>query len=110
MRVNICIDKNANAPLFIRSRVRGLLFGDNWSYVFFVRQLRLAHFLIFEGGMAKIDNLGRLVIPKEYRKKLGIELGDDVDMSTNIRIFIGKNAFILNTLLTFKLLCDSMFL
>ena len=30
--------------------------------------------------MAKLDKLGRLVIPKEYREKLGIQLGDDVDM------------------------------
>ncbi len=30
--------------------------------------------------MAKIDKLGRLEIPKEYREELGIRLGDDVDM------------------------------
>ena len=31
--------------------------------------------------LAKIDKLGRIVIPKEYREKLGISLGDKVDMS-----------------------------
>ena len=31
--------------------------------------------------MAKIDKLGRLVIPKEYRKKLGIDCGDEIDIS-----------------------------
>ncbi len=32
-------------------------------------------------GMAKIDKLGRIVIPKEYRKQLGIELEDEIDIS-----------------------------
>ncbi len=31
--------------------------------------------------MAKIDKLGRIVIPKEYRKQLGIELEDEIDIS-----------------------------
>ena len=30
--------------------------------------------------MAKIDKLGRVVIPAEYRKRLGISLGDEVDI------------------------------
>ena len=31
--------------------------------------------------MAKVDKLGRIVIPKEYRKRLGFSLSDKVDMS-----------------------------
>ncbi len=31
--------------------------------------------------MAKIDNLGRIVIPKEYRQKLNLKSGDPVDIS-----------------------------
>ena len=30
--------------------------------------------------LAKIDKLGRVVIPVEYRKRLGISLGDEVDI------------------------------
>ncbi len=30
--------------------------------------------------MARIDKVGRLVIPKEYRKELGIELDGEVNM------------------------------
>ena len=29
--------------------------------------------------MRKIDNLGRIVIPKELRKKYGLEIGADLD-------------------------------
>ena len=31
--------------------------------------------------MAKVGKLGRIVIPKEYREKLGIELEGEIDIS-----------------------------
>ena len=30
--------------------------------------------------MAKIDKLGRVVVPKEYRRKLGISAADELDL------------------------------
>ena len=32
------------------------------------------------GIVRKLDGLGRLVIPKEYRKELGIENGDEMEI------------------------------
>jgi AbrB family transcriptional regulator, transcriptional pleiotropic regulator of transition state genes len=34
-----------------------------------------------KGVARKIDDLGRVVIPSEYRKVLGIKLGDHLDMT-----------------------------
>jgi AbrB family transcriptional regulator, transcriptional pleiotropic regulator of transition state genes len=34
-----------------------------------------------QGIARRIDDLGRLVIPKEYRKIFGIEVGDFLDMT-----------------------------
>ena len=77
-------DKNAN---FIGMR-KGLFFHIDivWrllKFAFFVRQLRLSHFLFFWGGIMdnerkigvvkKIDNLGRVVVPKEMRALYGFD-------------------------------------
>ena len=34
-----------------------------------------------QGIVRRIDELGRLVIPKEYRKIFGIDVGDQLDMT-----------------------------
>jgi AbrB family transcriptional regulator, transcriptional pleiotropic regulator of transition state genes len=34
-----------------------------------------------QGVVRRIDDLGRVVIPSEYRKVLGIQLGDHLDMT-----------------------------
>lgn len=39
----------------------------------------------------KVDNRGRISIPKEFRKKIGIELGEKLILETNDdRIIISK--------------------
>ena len=35
------------------------------------------------GIIRKLDALGRVVIPKEYRETLGIEIGDPIEISIN---------------------------
>lgn len=38
-----------------------------------------------------IDSLGRIVIPKEMRKEIGVENGDEVDISLNEKKIIISN-------------------
>ena len=45
----------------------------------FVRLLRWAHFLFFGGIMRKVDRLGRIVVPKELRKKYGLTEGASIE-------------------------------
>ena len=45
----------------------------------FVRLLRWAHFLFFGGIMRKVDRLGRIVVPKELRKKYGLIEGASIE-------------------------------
>ena len=46
------------------------------------------------GVVRKIDDLGRLVIPKEIRRKLGIQFGDPLEVFTNANgdIFLQKHS------------------
>ena len=45
----------------------------------FVRLLRWAHFLFFGGIMRKVDKVGRIVVPKELRKKYGLTEGVSIE-------------------------------
>lgn len=40
----------------------------------------------------KIDQLGRIVVPKDLRKKLNIEIGDDLDIQLNGNAIVVKKA------------------
>ncbi len=55
-----------------------------------------------KGVARKIDDLGRLVIPSEYRKVLGIKLGDYLDMT------LEGNALVLKRLESSCVFCASM--
>ena len=62
-----------------------ILFGDNRSLRFSVRLTSVAALFVFLGGiMRKVDDLGRIVIPKELRKKYGLVEGADIEFIESV--------------------------
>ena len=57
------------------------------------------------GITRKIDELGRIVIPKEIRKNLGIRDGEALEISTNNDEIILKKY---NEVINYKVLCDKL--
>lgn len=57
------------------------------------------------GITRKIDELGRIVIPKEIRKNLGIRDGEALEISTNKDEIILKKY---NEVFNYKVLCDKL--
>lgn len=47
------------------------------------------------GVVRRIDDLGRIVIPKEIRRNLGIRDGENVEIFTESDSIILKNIFVL---------------
>lgn len=54
-----------------------------------MKKERYKHYMKTTGIYRRIDNLGRIVIPKKIRKALGIKEGDSIE------IFVNRNAIIL---------------
>lgn len=57
------------------------------------------------GITRKIDELGRIVIPKEIRKNLGIRDGEALEISTNNDEIVLKKY---NEVINYKVLCDKL--
>ena len=59
---------------------------NKWGLAFFGALTPVgALFAFFGGSMRKVDSLGRIVIPKELRKKYGLFEGSDITFEENGR-------------------------